>query len=91
MALSGAGAERALGIIGAVAHQLNAGLPPEQTLAAVAETLQEQLPARSVSLWVHEPNATTFARIGPTGRPSNPEIVASLGALPPLMIGRAHV
>lgn len=87
MALSGAGAERALGIIGAVAHQLNAGLPPEQTLAAVAETLQEQLPARSVSLWVHEPNATTFARIGPTGRPSNPEIVASLGALPPLMSG----
>jgi two-component system NtrC family sensor kinase len=87
MALSGATAERALGIIGAVAHQLNAGLPPEQTIAAVAQTLQEQLPARSVSLWVHEPNATTFARIGASGRPSNPEIVGSLGQLPPLTPG----
>jgi two-component system NtrC family sensor kinase len=56
--------ENGLQIVAAVAQRLNSGAPPEDTIAAVAETLRHRLPADAVAIWVHEPNATTFVRIG---------------------------
>jgi len=56
-------AERGLAIVGAVAGQLNSGLPPVEALAAAATTMRHALGVRGVALWVHEPCATTFRRI----------------------------
>jgi two-component system NtrC family sensor kinase len=53
-----------LEIVAAVAQRLNSGAAPEEALSAVVQTLRQHLPADAVAIWVHEPNATTFARIG---------------------------
>jgi two-component system NtrC family sensor kinase len=73
-------AERHLALVGAVAAELNAGLPAPEALARIARLLQDQLPATSAALWVHEPNATTFRCIGPAGGGR----ADRLDALPPL-------
>ena len=77
-------AGRSLAIVGAVAQRLNSGAPQEETVAAVAETLRTQLPAQAVALWVHEPNATTFVRIGSGGGMEGGARVPRLDQLPTL-------
>ena len=78
---------RALAIVGAVAQRLNSGAPQEETVAAVAETLRSQLPAEAVALWVHEPNATTFVRIGSGGAMGGGARVPRLDQLPTMAPG----
>jgi two-component system NtrC family sensor kinase len=81
--LPGTIAERGLAIVGSVASQLNAGRPAVEALAAVAATLCRELEVSGVSLWVHEPNATTFRRIASGAVPAGPERVERLDLLPP--------
>ena len=78
---------RGLAIVGAVAQRLNSGAPQEETVAAVAETLRTQLPAEAVALWVHEPNATTFVRIGSGGGMGGSARVPRLDQLPTMAPG----
>ena len=42
--------ENGLQIVAAVAQRLNSGAPPEDTIAAVAETLRHRLPADAVAI-----------------------------------------
>ena len=81
--LPGTIAERGLAIVGAVASQLNSGLPSVEALASVAATMCRELGLRGVSLWVHEPNATTFRRITSGVSGAGPERVERLDLLPP--------
>jgi len=78
---------RGLAIVGAVAQRLNSGASQEATVAAVAETLRTQLPADAVALWVHEPNATTFVRIGSGGGMEGGARVPRLDQLPAMAPG----
>ena len=89
MSESGAGplSGRGLAIVGAVAQRLNSGAPQEETVSAVAETLRTQLPADAVALWVHEPNATTFVRIGSGGGMEGGARVPRLDQLPAMAPG----
>lgn len=52
-----------LHLVGAVAKLLNAGLGPDETLAAVADLLRERLQADSVAIWLRESHATRFRAI----------------------------
>ena len=81
--LPGTIAERGLAIVGSVASQLNSGLPSAEALASVAATMCRELGLRGVSLWVHEPNATTFRRITSGVSAAGPERVERLDLLPP--------
>jgi two-component system, NtrC family, sensor kinase len=81
--LPGTVAERGLAIVGAVASQLNAGLPAADALRSVATTMFRELGARGVALWVHEPNATTFRRIASGDCPPAPDRAERLDLLPP--------
>jgi two-component system NtrC family sensor kinase len=71
----------ALELLGSVAKLLNAGLGFEATLAAVAERLRVDLPARQVSLWLRVPGAGYRSVSSPPGVSVRP--VLSLDRLPP--------
>ena len=86
--LPGTIAERGLAIVGAVASQLNAGLPAVETLAAVAATMRDALGVSGVAFWVHEPNATTFRRIATGDGLGAEDRVERLDLLPPVPPGR---
>jgi two-component system NtrC family sensor kinase len=81
--LPGTVAERGLAIVGAVASQLNAGLPAVDALRSVAATMCRELGVRGVALWVHEPNATTFRRVASGDGPSAPDRAERLDLVPP--------
>lgn len=72
----------ALRLVGSVARLLNSGIETEAALGAVAETLRRGLPARSISLWMRGPGATTFSAISapPTREPAR--MVEALESLP---------
>jgi two-component system NtrC family sensor kinase len=73
-----------LALVGAVARLLSAGLPPERTLAAVAETLRNGLPARRVAFWLRDPASEAFRAIpGPDGDAAAGS-APGLDQLPPL-------
>ncbi|MFI5234975.1 MAG: nitrogen regulation protein NR(II) [Gemmatimonadales bacterium] len=57
-------------LVGAVAKLLSAGHSPEETLTGVADLVYRGLPARTVTLWIREPNATRFRAI--TSPPASP-------------------
>jgi two-component system NtrC family sensor kinase len=77
----------ALALVGTVAKLLNTGLGTEATLAAVAETLRSGLRARSITLWLRRPGATSFSRISAPATRDAPQTAESLGELP---AGPAH-
>ena len=69
-------------LVGRIAHLLNSGLAPEETLGTVAETLRAGLGVRSVSLWLREPNATTLRAITAPPLSGVPRTSRSFAVLP---------
>jgi two-component system NtrC family sensor kinase len=69
----------ALGLIARVAHTLNAGLPPEAALRAVARAVMDALGADSVSIWRRESNAMSFYAVS---SPQGDRAAVSLDDLP---------
>ncbi len=71
-----------LAVIGAVARLLNTSVGTEETLAAVAETLRQGLPAEAVTLWLRKPGTVDFGAV--TAPPSDDGIrtIKRLDALP---------
>jgi two-component system NtrC family sensor kinase len=80
-------AERGLAIVGAVAGQLNGGLPAIEALGAVAATIRRELGVRGVAVWVHEPNATTFRRVASGETIGDADRAERLDLLPSLPAG----
>ena len=79
-----------LALVGAVARLLSAGLPPERTLAAVAETLRSGLPARDVAFWLRDPASHRFHPIGAASAAPG-AVATTLEELPPLAVGAVRV
>ena len=77
-----------LALVGRVARLLSAGLPPERTLAAVAETLRLGLPARGVAFWLRDPASQRFH---PIGAGDHAAAAAALEELPPLAVSGVRV
>lgn len=76
-------AEPGLALVGVVAKLLNAGLESEATLTEVAQTLQRELGARSMTLWLRRPGAPVFSSVSIPGGTGSTQTVASLNDLPP--------
>jgi two-component system NtrC family sensor kinase len=68
-------------LVGAVAKLLSAGHAPEDTLTGVADLVYRGLPARTVTLWIREPNATHFRAITSPPSPTDARSSAQLQAL----------
>jgi two-component system NtrC family sensor kinase len=77
-----AGAGGGLHLVGVIAKLLNTGLAAEETLGTVAETIRSGLGARSVLLWLREPNATTLRAITAPPLSGMPRTSRSFAVLP---------
>jgi two-component system, NtrC family, sensor kinase len=72
----------ALALIGSVAQLLNRGQEPDETLAAVAQALQQGLPANRVVIWFRDTQTGRFrATAAPLGDGA-PQLTDSLEKLP---------
>ncbi len=80
-----------LALVGAVARLLSAGLPPERTLAAVAETLRGGLPAQSVAFWLRDPVSRRFRAIPAPAEHDGAPSATTLEELPRLAPGGIRV
>ncbi|MBA3260269.1 MAG: PAS domain-containing protein, partial [Gemmatimonadales bacterium] len=71
-----------LAAVGAVARLLNSSAGTEATLAAVAETLRQALPADSVTLWLRMPGTVAFGAVRAPPLPGHAPAVDRLDARP---------
>jgi two-component system NtrC family sensor kinase len=66
--------QRSFEVVAAIARLLRDGADPrtDETLAAVARQLREAVSARAVTIWLREPNATSFYGVSapPAGEPA---------------------